>query len=354
MSWVWILVVVAALVTTGCWWVVRQRPVQGRALTAADAPLQGARIAQASADGLAEVADGEAAPHAGGAVPLPAARGIFAALCARAHGHAEVVPGPERTAAQAEAEAEVVETLSRIRAHPRYVPRRPQLLPQLTRAINDPASNAQSIAAILTQDPALAGNLLRVANSVVYRRLGGPIEHLERAVTLLGTQGLRRTAMAALLQPVIPDDGSVFSRCASLLWDHTMLTSDLAVRAEAGPVRDEQHAAQLLALVCGLGAVVVVQVMRDCWNRRGADWPDQDTMVSLLEGWSVRSARAISADWGLSERVQRALAELEEGGPPGAAGPLVSALRTAQALAAARMAGGDMGAQDDAPARAED
>jgi hypothetical protein len=116
MSWVWILVVVAALVATGCWWVVRQRPAQGRAMAAADAPPRGARIAEAPAAGLADVADGAAAPHAGEAALLPAARGIFADLCARAHGQADVVPDPERTAPQAEAQAEVVETLSRIRA----------------------------------------------------------------------------------------------------------------------------------------------------------------------------------------------------------------------------------------------
>lgn len=58
--------------------------------------------------------------------------------------------------------------------------------------------------------------------------------HIERAVALLGTEGLRRTVMAALLQPVIPDDGSVFARCATLLWEHTLLSADIAARPVVG------------------------------------------------------------------------------------------------------------------------
>lgn len=225
-----------------------------------------------------------------------------------------------------------MEVLARIGAHPRYTPRRPQLLPQLTRAINDPAASAQSIAAILAQDPALAGNLLRIANSALYRGRGAPVEHLERAVTLLGTEGLRQTAMVALLQPVISDDGSFFARCAALLWEHTLLSAKIAARPVEGVSRDDLHAAQLLALLHGLGSVVVVQVLRDAWGRHGGGDPHPGLLVALLQTWSVRCARAISADWGLSDRVQRTLEEMEGGtgsDRPGGLGQVHGASRAA-------------------------
>ena len=240
-------------------------------------------------------------------------------------------------AAQAAAEAAAVEVLARIDAHPRYTPRRPQLLPQLTRAINDPAASAQSIAAILGQDPALAGNLLRIANSALYRRRGAPIEHLERAVALLGTEGLRQTVMAALLQPVITDDGSVFGRCAALLWDHTLLTANIATRPAQDATRDDLHATQLLALLHGLGSVVVVQVLRDTWGKRGEGVPEPDALASLIDTWSVRCARSISVDWGLSARVQRALEELAGGTEGEALGDLGRSLRISRVQAAAEM-----------------
>ncbi|MDH5833437.1 HDOD domain-containing protein [Luteimonas kalidii] len=259
-------------------------------------------------------------------------------LCAPAFAHAATA-GSVSAVDSADAGAAAVDVLARIDAHPRYVPRRPQLLPQLTRAINDPAASAPSIAAIIAQDPALAGNLLRIANSAMYRRQDAPIEHLERAVALLGTEGLRRIVMAALLQPVIADDGSVFGRCAALLWDHTLRSADFALRADQGATRDDQHAAQLLALLYGLGGVVVVQVLRDTWGRRGDGVPEVGTLAMLLDAWSARCARSISVDWGLSSRVGRVLEELAgEDGQPAPSG-LARSLRIHRAQAAAAMPG---------------
>ncbi|NLW95379.1 MAG: HDOD domain-containing protein [Xanthomonadaceae bacterium] len=333
MSWVVILAVAAALASGG-WLLARMR--RGRARLA---PVAGG--APASAPGEAAAADGEGAPAGAADDPGPAMllaeRAILEQLCGRAAASARPAPPGGDGDLQAAAEAAAVETLAGIRAHPRYVPRRPQLLPQLTRAINDPGASAQSIAAILAQDPALAGNLLRVANSAMYARRGGPVEHLERAVALLGTDGLRRTAMAALLQPVIADDGSLFARCATLLWRHTLQSAGFALQPAPGVARDDLHSAQLLALVCGLGAVVVVQVMRDSWGKGGAGVPGVDTMVSLLDAWSVRCARAISADWGLSERVRQAMDQLADDLPDDALGPLARRVRMGRALAAGQM-----------------
>lgn len=281
-----------------------------------------------------------AAPRADEAQPDTLAsepeRAMLQRLCAPAFADA-AVPGTRAAASHGAAVAAATEVLARIDAHPRYVPRRPQLLPQLSRAINDPSASAPSIAAILAQDPALAGNLLRIANSAMYRRQAAPVEQLDRAVALLGTEGLRRTVMAALLQPVITDDGSVFARCAQRLWDHTLRSAELAAGAPGQPSRDEPHAAQLLALLYGLGSVVVVQVLRDTWARRTDGMPDVETLATLLDTWSVKCARSISADWGLSERVRHALDELERDRDRDGAtlGPLGRAVRSSRAQAAA-------------------
>ncbi len=276
-------------------------------------------------------------------VPEPE-QAILQRLCVQAFdgaGVARADRGPPGALALAEAAA--LQTLAGIRAHPRYTPRRPHLLPQLSRAINDPGSNAQSIAAILAQDPALAGNLLRIANSAVYRRQDAPIEHLERAVTILGTEGLRQIVMAALLQPVISDDGSVFARCAAVLWEHTLASASIAMRPSRHARREDLHAAQLLALLYGLGSVMVVHVLRDSCGKHGAAPPATERLVELLDAWSVRCARAICAEWGLPGRVQQALEELAAGVEWEAMGRLGRQLRSSRAHAAEAMPGAPQG-----------
>ncbi|MXV34399.1 HDOD domain-containing protein [Xanthomonas sp. LMG 8989] len=263
--------------------------------------------------------------------PVPDAA-ILARLCELAFAGRPVNASAAATPAVM---ADAAAVLARIDAHPRYTPRRPHLLPQLTRAINDPAAGAHAIATILGQDPALAGNLLRIANSVVYRRHPEPIENLERAVALLGTEGLRQIVLAALLQPVIVDDGSVFGRCAAVLWEHTLLSAHAAAQV---PDREDANAAQLLALLCGLGAVAVVQVLRDVHARHAEAAPTPAAMTEMLEAWSAHCAKAISADWGLSPRVQRALEEQASDADVATMSALGLALRRHRAAAAAQLA----------------
>lgn len=75
--------------------------------------------------------------------------------------------------AQAAVLAAVGAALDHVDLRPQLLPRRPQLLPQLMRAVNDPDASGRGIAAIIAQDPALAANLLRIANSALYRPQGG-------------------------------------------------------------------------------------------------------------------------------------------------------------------------------------
>ncbi len=335
----WIGVLACALAAGLAGLVLLRARRVGRVRVAASGPVLAASVV-----GSGESAPGGIAAAASDDIEAPSTRGcaleseraLLQQLCAAASAGAAPAPGP-LSPAQRAAEAAAVEVLARIGAHPRYTPRRPQLLPQLTRAINDPASSAQSIAAILAQDPALAGNLLRIANSALYRRRGAPVEQLERAVTRLGTEGLRQAAMAALLQPVISDDGSVFARCASLLWEHGQLSANIAIRPHDGARRDDLYAAQLLALLHALGSVVVVQVLRDAWSARDAGDPQPAQLVSLLETWSLRCACAISADWGLSARVRQALDELAGDAETEKLGELARTLCASRAVAAREM-----------------
>ena len=59
----------------------------------------------------------------------------------------------------------VQQILERIEAKPEYIPRRPSLLPKLLATVNDPQAALVEISRIIAQDPALTGNLLRIANS---------------------------------------------------------------------------------------------------------------------------------------------------------------------------------------------
>ena len=103
----------------------------------------------------------------------------------------------------------VQQVLERIEARPEYIPRRPSLLPKLLATVNDNDATMAEMSRIIAQDPALTGNLLRIANSPAYRVSSLPIESIDRAVTMVGVRGIRAIIATALLQPVMSSNSGV-------------------------------------------------------------------------------------------------------------------------------------------------
>lgn len=201
----------------------------------------------------------------------------------------------------------VAEILSSLEARPEYIPRRPSLLPKLMATVNDAESSVLEISRIVAQDPALTGNLLRIANSPFYKVGNAPIESIDRAVTLVGVQGLRSVIATALLQPLMATGSGAFSRFPELCWDHTLYS---AVTAEAHATqieRAEPFVSQLVGLLYGLSAIVVFRITRDQFAARPGLNPDPGSIARLLETWVPPTAGRIAVSWELSERIQYAL-----------------------------------------------
>ena len=149
----------------------------------------------------------------------------------------------------------VQKVLERIEARPEYVPRRPSLLPKLLATVNDNDATMAEMSQIIAQDPALTGNLLRIANSPLYRVSSLPIESIERAVTLVGVRGIRAIIATALLQPVMTSSSGSYGRFPEFVWEHT-LYSAMAAETHATQVENaEPFVAQLCGLLHGLLAL---------------------------------------------------------------------------------------------------
>lgn len=200
------------------------------------------------------------------------------------------------------------ETLRTIESRPRYAPRRPDLLPRLLEAMNDDSATLRELATIIGQDPALTGNLLRIANSPLYRVNTRPIESIDRAMVLIGLDGMRAIIAAALFQPVLQVQGP-FARLPELIWEHTLAAAAAAEAHAAHVARTDPFAAQLLALVLGLGTVVCLRVVLDEYAARPGTTPDAGVTFAILDSWSGTTAQRIAASWGLSDRIREALNE---------------------------------------------
>lgn len=221
---------------------------------------------------------------------------------------------PRVPAEHAEIAERVAEALQTAATDPRYAPRRPLLLPQLLNAVGDSDTSRGELARMIARDPALVGGLLRLANSSVYRRTAQPVESVERAVTVMGTQGIRSLIAVALVQPVFRPGGGQTGKFPEVVWEYTYRAAAGAeIHAQAVESTDP-FGAQLLALVTGLAAIVVFRVAADRYTQ-GALRPDATAIAALLDEHTADVALRIAASWELSPRLLEALEDQRRGKP---------------------------------------
>lgn len=216
---------------------------------------------------------------------------------------------------------------------PRYTPRRPMLLPQLMRAVNDSDVSRRELATLIVQDPALTGNLLKLANSSFYRVSAEPVESIDRAIALLGTEGIRSLIATAVMQPVFRVAGGEFARFPEIAWDHTFRSGTAAAAHAAMVEHDDPFAGQLLALVNGLATIVVFRIALDRYAAHPGLRPNAAVIASLLNAHTAELARDIAASWELSERMLAALEE-QMPGTTRESSPLGRSLSTGRLLGA--------------------
>jgi HD-like signal output (HDOD) protein len=199
-------------------------------------------------------------------------------------------------------------SLASIVDKPNYAPRRPLLLPKLVQAMNDDQMSRRELSRIIAGDPALAGSLLRLANSPFYRLTREPIESLDRAVAVLGIEGMRSLIAAALLQPVFRVSGGSFAHFGDITWQHTLFAATGAEAHAAILENSDPFAAQLLSLMMGLSTIIVFRVTLDEFMSRQVA-PQAAVMAQLINAQSAIVARHVAASWELSPRIDAALAD---------------------------------------------
>jgi hypothetical protein len=135
-------------------------------------------------------------------------------------------------------------------------------------AVNDEEASLRALARIVRQDPRLTGEMLRNANSALYRVSATPVESIERAAALLGTRGIRMLISGVLLEPLARTSGRS-DRFGEIIWEQSTCSSAAADAWAARNQDADPFAAQMLALLHGLGAVTVRVVLA---GTKEANW----------------------------------------------------------------------------------
>ncbi len=201
----------------------------------------------------------------------------------------------------------VLDTLEVESLGDRYFPRRPTLMPQLLHAVNDPDAGPARLAAIVSQDPVLTGDVVRLANSAFYRVTPNPVETIQRAIVVCGSDGLQSLIATALMQPVFRGTHGPFARFPTALWERTSQAATASETYALVVRRGDRLLAQLASLLGALGPLVIYRAAIEAYAQAPTLKPNAELFLGLIEAAGAQTSRRIADQWKLPARVVAAL-----------------------------------------------
>ena len=190
---------------------------------------------------------------------------------------------------------------------PKLFPRRPTLMPQLLRVVEDPRTATEKISRMVAHDPVLTSDILRLANSPLYRTSPAPIETIQRAIVVLGVDALRGLVATAMLQPVFRATRSNFPRFPRTLWERTERAARAAEMHAMNSHPKDRFEAQLVILLSALGPLVVYGAALDAYSHRPEIAPSSALLVSLTVALGPQMSLRIARHWEASPRLIAAI-----------------------------------------------
>src|SRR5215469_936336 len=134
----------------------------------------------------------------------------------------------------------------------------PEVTVQIIKTVEDPKSSAQQLHKIVSHDPALATRILKVVNSAFYG-LPGQIGSIERAIVLLGLNGIKNIAVAASLGQLFRGAKLCEGFTAKDLWTHCIAVGVTARDLAKNLRLDLPDEAFLAGLIHDVGILISLQ-----------------------------------------------------------------------------------------------
>ena len=212
-------------------------------------------------------------------------------------------------------EKKIIRQLNRLLAadvsHSSLVPRIPDVMPRVMRSLRDQDSSAADLAGNVGRDAVLVSEVIRLANSPYYR-VGEKITSLERAIVILGRNGVRQLVVNAAFKPLINlNSGHFTGLSATTLWENSERAA-IACDCMARQERADRFQAYLAGIVANVGFTVALKVLDHAFD--GHDAPRSESFRHLFITRSRKLSLVIAAEWGFPEPVLEAL-DAQTGAP---------------------------------------
>jgi HD-like signal output (HDOD) protein len=198
------------------------------------------------------------------------------------------------------------------------LPSFPEIALKVRRVLEDSKTSSDQVVRVVGSEPALAGQLLRIANSASLNRTGRQVTDLRTAINRLGHNMVRSAAMAFAMNQ-IRNSNKLAALAPHLndLWERSTYVAAYAFVLARDCTRVNPDEAMLAGMMHGIGKLYILT--------RAAAHPallaTKTTLKDIIAEWYPSIGKAILENWGFSETMACAVGQEEEGSRNGASEP---------------------------------
>lgn len=210
------------------------------------------------------------------------------------------------------------------------LPSFPDVVVQIRTALEDPTCTAERLAQVARTDPVLVSRLLKVVNSAFHNRAGIEIVDLGLAISRLGFESVRNTAITLAVEQIF-DAAQHQSLKARLkvLWDNSIKLSSMCYTLAQRSRSVNADNAFLCGLLHEVGKLYILTKSQDYPNFLGND----ESLDQVMAQWSPSVGQSIVQAWGFPEEIAETMDAVSAAGNQVASAPsMVDVVAASQLL----------------------
>ena len=188
------------------------------------------------------------------------------------------------------------------------LPSFPDVVINIRSALEDPKCTADHLADVVRTDPVLVARLLMAANSAFHNRAGIEIVDLDLAISRLGFEVVRNTAITLAVEQIFnASQHEELRDSIKAIWTSSLSLASMCFVIARNTDTVNPDNAFLCGLLHEVGKLYILTKARDYPDLMG----NSDSLGTVLDQWYTSIGRSIVESWGFSDEIAASL-EFEE------------------------------------------
>lgn len=188
------------------------------------------------------------------------------------------------------------------------LPSFPDVVVNIRTALEDPTCTSERLAEVVRTDPVLVARLLMAANSAFHNRAGIEIVDLDLAISRLGFEVVRNTAITLAVEQIFnASEHEDLKDKIRDVWETSLSLGSMCFVIAKGNGGLNHDNAFLCGLLSGVGELYLITKARDFPSLLG----DAESMATIVAEWNPSVGQSIVKAWGFSDEIADSF-EIEE------------------------------------------